>query len=204
MEPYFDSVSTLDSLIRRKGEAFETVQLPAASDWDRTQLLACRVLIVDNTSDTLPVLSNYVFEGQWPPEIPKFLDGPPPGYDSIPEPNLVRGCSPDTLGLVWAALAEFHRHETAQVNHGGNHDSDSDTSMAGVNLPRAARPRAQRQPPLGFVDSGTMHIGSSSPLSSSISSQPGSLFTGGEAHGANAPPEDATLHFARLVARLRT
>ncbi|OAA63490.1 hypothetical protein SPI_03653 [Niveomyces insectorum RCEF 264] len=210
-DPYFNqvtSVAALANILRRErkeslGELYRApnTTMPSASNWDRTHLLACRVLIKNPTNSPaiLPLIRDHALpqDQNWPPYIANFLNGPPPGFANSPEHQLIRACEPSWLGSLWYALARFHRSGDLD----GGHDSRDDASD---DIPLGRRSRVPAAPPTGFVSSSTIRAGSSSPMdersdgSDGSSSEPASLFTSDQVHGGASPHEDATIHFAHL------
>lgn len=223
-QSYFNRVTSLSALIgiirQENAKDFASLhpvgdKLPSASRWDRSDLLACRVIVKNSRSppDILPFLESFTHprDQDWPPFIKNFLDGPPPEagtLSSTPEHRFVRWCEPASLGSIWAALGEFIRAELEPEKDGSSDISMPNRSRSSsglsLDLPSAQRSRTQVQHPPGFVDSSTLQAESSSPIDpdredQSASSKPGSVFVDDGAHGANSPSEEATLHLVRLV-----
>lgn len=120
------------------------------SRWGRKHLFASRVLcnkpqrrlslFVDG--DFFPGSARGVHEC-----IDRLIAGPGTSIMKLSEPQIVQYCQPDSLGYVWAALAEFLREDQANMK-----EPDKET-----------RTRVQVSRYGDFVSTASYQIGSSSP-----------------------------------------
>lgn len=95
-----------------ESDKFET----GVSQWTRKHLFACRVIC----SKPQRRLALFVDGGFFPasprgvhPYIDRLITGPMASFVTLSEPQIVQQSEPDSLGYIWAALAEHLRQERA-------------------------------------------------------------------------------------------
>lgn len=200
--PYFATITSESAFNNRAaaegGKTFrELGPTSAASSWDRKRLIACRVVRRARQDTILPLLSEHAPTTKKTDlniQIQGLLEGPSRLHWRLCEPQLVHiyGVS---LGQIWAALGAFEPDVNEEV---GTSDQPS---------AKRVRRRTQQE---GFVDSSTLNIGSSSPLSSGeaspeiLRSSHGSSsvgFVDAGDHGLNASTEDRTLRLVSCLIR---
>lgn len=204
---YFEAVTSRSAFNKcveaEGGQTFQKLgNPPAASSWDRRWLLACRVVRTARQDTVLPLLSGQdgaTKGAELQPQIRDMIRGPDSSYRQLSESELVHrnGVS---LGQIWAALRAFKD---------GNDRGEGSTDEQRVT--KRARHATQHE---GFVDSSTMRVGSSSPLSSeggreaapeseslrsSHDSSVGHVDMGD--HGPNTLTEDGTLRLVSCLTR---
>lgn len=194
--PYFACVTSAAAFKARfdaeQGKSFRDLQTPAASDWGREHLLACRAIhrpIPKQGPNTkpgilLPIFSEYqqsLENASFPQqEVRNFLEGPEQDYATASEHLLVRNYGV-SLGQVWAAMALL-----------GEPGDDSRRER-----PKRDRRRTNQE---NYADSSTMRVGSSSPVEEDNSQ--GSLnYVDPGSQTRLTPPEDQTVRFAACVIR---
>ena len=210
--PYFSSVVSESAFKARfqaeNGKTFSELENVAASYWDRSHLLACRVVRREPQRNLLPVLSEYVASSDVQSssdEIRAFLEGPDSALMAQSEHSLVRrsGCG-ISLAQIWAAMAMFKGNQdrrmrdtfTTEGRNESEREDDDETRQ-----PKRLR-RHTLQP--GFIDSSGMQVGSSSPpqVGSFDGSQGSSIgYVDPDTHYLGVTPEDDTLRLASCVIR---
>ncbi|KGO73977.1 hypothetical protein PITC_009040 [Penicillium italicum] len=212
---YFNSV-TSESVFKARfqaehGKSFSEIKAVGASNWDRTHLLACRVvrpeLRGNGNVNVLPSVSNYAHtsDTEFPPdEMKAFLKGPGSSIKDKSEHYLVRqlGCS-ISLGQIWAAMAMFtgsldRREQNLSQNEGSNEDSGDYDHDIEERPKRARRDTIQVD---GYIDSDTMQVGSSSPVPGSSDHSASLAYVDRDTHILAVQPEDESLRLASCVIR---
>jgi hypothetical protein len=202
--PYFTSITSESSFRTRfdleRAKLFSQLHNVAASDWDRSHLFACRVICRSARPNVLPILAGHSHLSDiLSPEISKFVKGPKPDYFTRSEHYLVRdnqyGMS---LGQIWAAMATIrgpqdNRITDFRISTDDKSDNDDDREVK-----RIRRRTLQDD---GFVDSGVIQIGSSSPVAEGSQGTASVGYIDYETHFLLDSPEDETLRLASSVIR---
>ncbi|RSL77225.1 hypothetical protein CEP51_009257 [Fusarium floridanum] len=173
MAPYFRLV-TSESIfearsLSEKPQPFSELPSLASSNWSREHLFAARIIRCEAQNNLLPLYSQNLtaIEGQYPPEIVKFLEGPNMEHMGQSEHFLVQSYG-HSLGQAWAALAAFKgppsRRGVASNASGDNEaEPSSETRSEGDSEGLSRVKRVRRGTPEGFVNSSLIQVGSSSP-----------------------------------------
>lgn len=195
------SVSAWGRLNASKDEQNFTGLNTSASSWRQDHLLACRVIRREARPGLLPILSQFSLKSDLQDasaEIKAFIRGPHSALMSQSEHFIVRSTTCTTLAQVWAALATF-------IDDSGRRSISIAQSVSddGTDSPPAKRPR-RKTIEQGFVDSGEMNVGSSSPQreGSTDGSHVSSIgFFDSSTHRLRITPEDDTVRLASCVIR---
>ncbi|CAG8386151.1 unnamed protein product [Penicillium salamii] len=105
-----------------------------------------------------------------------------------------------SLGQIWGAMAMFKGSEKRRGRDASRvipEESDSEAEPS----PKRPRVRTERIAPIGFVDSGEMQVGSSSPAADGSQGTSSVEFIDAESHRLLASPEDETLRLVSCVIR---
>jgi hypothetical protein len=206
---YFHSVTSVSSFNTRfqaeNGKNFSEINDVAASHWDRTHLLACRVVRREPQPDVLPVLSQHSEPSDVQAssdEIKAFVQDPDPTLMAQSEHSLVRGSGCVSLAHVWAALAMFTGKQDRRMQDKSTLKRRNDSEGAGeveTRQPKRLRSRTSRPE---YVDSSRMRVDCRSPSQVDSGGSDGSSlgYVDIDTHYLGAP-EDDTLRLAACVIR---
>ncbi|KAJ5406102.1 hypothetical protein N7465_007386 [Penicillium sp. CMV-2018d] len=214
--PYFSSI-TSESAFRARfqsdnGRAFSKLPTVAASHWDRSHLLACRVIRRESRRNVLPILSQHIYpsdvQDSTADEIKAFLRGPEPEFMTESEHYLVRGSNSGiSLGQIWAAMATFkgsqdrRRRDLSDNPEKEYGESDGRIDERdGEAEPRPKRARGYTSQE-DYVNSSTMQVGSSSPPHSGSHGTSSLDYVDSDSHILGIVPEDETFRLASCVIR---
>ncbi|KAM4060564.1 hypothetical protein HRG_001878 [Hirsutella rhossiliensis] len=194
---YYDTIRTQATFSKQASaeemESFESLYKSddfdsGVSRWGRKHLFASRVLC------SIPQrrLSLFVDGGVFPsspkgahPYIDRLINGPEPAFMTMWEPQIVQKCQPDSLGHVWAALAQLLRKQQ---------DSPAMSD-------RPTRQRVETSQYGDYVSSASIQVGSSPPTRLESASASSESSVGFIDDSSPPPPEDLTVRLASSFVR---